>query len=62
MFPNGPVKAFIYVTLPVGEIQAVIDFEMPITDPSELVGQDGIGIQEFQVQRNPTSVFHFVMF
>ncbi|MDQ0416102.1 putative transcriptional regulator [Croceifilum oryzae] len=46
-FPNRPVKAFIYVTQPVGEIQAALEFGTPIHEPRELIGQEGLGVQEF---------------
>lgn len=46
-FPDRPVKAFIYVTQPVGEIKAAIDFGKPIHDPNDLKGQEGIGVQDF---------------
>lgn len=46
-FPNKKVKAFIYVTKPVGAIKALFEFDEPIINPHDLVGQEGIGVQEF---------------
>jgi predicted transcriptional regulator len=46
-FPEGIRKAFIYVTKPVGAIKALFEFDEPITEPSGLIGHEGIGVQEF---------------
>lgn len=55
-FPNEKVKAFIYVTKPVGAIKALFEFDRPIKEPEGLIGHDGIGVKEFINGQKPGRV------
>jgi predicted transcriptional regulator len=46
-FPDKKVKAFIYVTKPIGAIKALFEFDTPIKEPTGLIGHQGTGVQEF---------------
>ena len=46
-FPNCKTYAFIYVTKPVGEILACIEFDEPIKNPDGLIGHIGQGVDDF---------------
>ena len=46
-FPNKKINAFIYVTKPIGAIKALLELDEPIWEPKDLVGHEGVGVQEF---------------
>lgn len=46
-FPDCKTFTFIYVTKPVGAIQACIEFDKPIKNHSELIGCTGQGVEDF---------------
>ncbi len=55
-FPNKNIKAFIYVTQPVGAVKALFEFDTPIREPKDLIGHEGIGVKEFINGEKPNRV------
>jgi predicted transcriptional regulator len=55
-FPNKKISAFIYVTQPIGAVKALLEFDKPIREPKDLVGHEGIGVQEFINGQKPGRV------
>lgn len=55
-FPDKKINAFIYVTQPIGAVKALLEFDNPISKPENLIGQKGIGVQEFINGQKPGRV------